>query len=258
MNRYDFLCEQISLILGDVFDIKYFENEEKSWDEILTDDIIHGVMHVVGGNVSYIGKNIIKSEQLSIGLMIPLDDNELFSNAIMLLDNLVKVNGITFEHEGDSITIYYNSRTDASRSTVNGKEYGFVSLNCSISIHNRIILSDKRKVVINGTELEGMINCEYSIQHNSDGDVNRNNIVASNTVNSIADSLSIDIVWRDNDALHYDLLYNALSIKEYTVSYFNGIFERIMKMQISFVSENSLQGDIIKGKLILIRGREHV
>ena len=255
MNRYDFLCEQISLLLGDVFEIKYFENEEKSWDEIITDDIIHGVMHVVGGNVSYIGKNVIKSEQLSIGLMIPLDDNELFSSAIMLLDNLVRVNGITFEYEGDSITLYYNSRSDASRSAINGKEYGYININCSISIYNRVILSDKRKIVINGTELEGVINCEYAIQHNADGDVNRNNIITTNTVNSISDSLSIDIVWRDNDNLHYDLLSNALTIKDYAISYFNGYFERTMKMQISFVSENSLQGDILKGKLILIRSR---
>lgn len=259
MNRYSFLCEKLSQLLGDRFDIKFFENEQQAWEEILIDNAIHGVMHIVGGQSNNVGGEMAIYENLSISVMIPMGENdedaEQFEADIVSIDILKHYNEVTLDNEGELITFFYGGKSGASRNPVNGKEYGLVIVNCAVISYNNIILSTDRTVKLNGSLLKGILNCNYQCNKNTDGDVTRNSPIQYNTVNGISDVIDIDIVWRNNDELHKQLMEEDHSIVEYEVEYFNGIITRTMTMQVSLLSEGTLQGDKLQGKLQFIRGK---
>ena len=65
MNRYEFLADEFSNGLGKEFDIKYYENNQPSWSDMLTDNMIHGNILITGGNTVKTGGSLIDNKQLS-------------------------------------------------------------------------------------------------------------------------------------------------------------------------------------------------
>lgn len=255
MNRYEYLAEQFSNELGKEFDIKYYENNQPSWSEMLLDNMIHGNILITGGNTIKTGGSLIDNKQLTIQFLVPID-LETFSRVTQTIDDYFNgLVGGTFECLSDlmAFTSYY--RTDASKIAVNGEDYALVTIYSSVLFYDNAILSYESYVKIDGIEFKGIINVVYSNQHSTDGGVfGLTSPVQKNYLNSIVQTLTIDFNLRRNDSLHSNLLTNVDKHKEYSVEYNNGIITRTYNMMVLKLDELSQTGDIIKAQIVFGRG----
>ena len=255
MNRYEYLADQFSNELGVKFDIKYYENNQPSWSDMLTDNMIHGNILITGGNTVKTGGSLIDNKQLSIQFLVPID-LETFSTTVQTIDDYFNsIVGGTYECISDlmAVTSYY--RADTSKVSLNGEDYAIVTIYLSVLFYDNAILSYESSIKIDGREFAGVINIVYSNQHATDGAVlGLENVNQKNYLISIVQTITIDFNIRRNDALHLDLLSNIDSHKTYIVEYFNGIITRTYTMMIFKLDELSQTGDIIKAQIVFGRG----
>ena len=255
MNRYEFLADQFSQGLGYEYNIKYYENSQPKWENILLENMIHGNMLINGGNTIKTGGSLVDTKQLGITFLIPID-LETFSKATQTIDDYFNSQiGNMHEFEGDLIAIASYYRTDASKSTVNGTDYALVTIYCTVIFYDNAVLSYETSIKVDGKELTGILNVVYSNQHSTDGCVF--GLVSpeqKNYLNSIAMSLTIDLVLRRNDEVHLDILRNVDTDKKYTIEYFNGFITRTNELMILKLDESVPTGDIIKAQVVFGRG----
>lgn len=256
MNRYDFLADQFSQGLGYEYDIKYYENSQPKWENILLGNMIHGNMLINGGNTIKTGGSLVDTKQLGITFLIPID-LETFSKATQTIDDYFNSQiGNMHEFEGDLIAIASYYRTDASKSTVNGTDYALVTIYCTVIFYDNAVLSYETSIKINDADLTGVLNAVYSNQHSTDGSVfGLSSPEQKNYLNGIVKSLTIDLVLRRNDQLHLDIMSNDSTDKEYTIKYFNGFITRTFNMTILKLDELVPTGDIIKAQVVFGRGK---
>lgn len=255
MNRYEFLADEFSNGLGKEFDIKYYENNQPSWSNMLLDNMIHGNFLITGGNTIKTGGSLIDNKQISIQFLIPIDI-ATFSKTTQAIDDYFNaLVGGTYDCLSDlmAVTSYY--RTDASKVAVNGEDYAIATIYLSVLFYDNAILSYESYVKIDNREFAGIINVVYSNQHATDGGVfGLVSLEQKNFLNSISQSITIDFNVRRNDSLHLDLLENADAHKEYSIEYYNGIVTRTYNMIVLKLDEVSQTGDIIKAQIVFGRG----
>ena len=255
MNKYEYLADEFSNGLGQTFDIKYYENSQPSWSDMLLDNMIHGNILITGGNTIKTGGSLIDNKQLSVQFLVPIDV-ETFSSITQTIDDYFNgLVGGTFECLSDlmAITSYY--RTDASKVAVNGEDYAIVTVYLSVLFYDNAVLSYESYVKVDGKEFAGVINAVYSNQHSTDGGVfGLQSPEQKNYLNSIVQTLTVDFNIRRNDQLHMDLLQNVDSDKEYTIEYYNGIITRTYPMMVFKLDEVLQTGDIIKAQIVFGRG----
>ena len=255
MNRYEFLADQFSQGLGYEYDIKYYENSQPKWENILLENMIHGNLLVVSGNSIKLGGSLVDNKQLAISFILPID-KEIFSKATQTIDDFFNSQiGSIYEFNGDLITVTSYYRTDASKSTVNGTDYALVNIYCSVIFYDDAVLSYESEVKINDKVLTGVINVVYSNQHSTDGAVF--GLVSpeqKNYLNGIGVSITIDLNLRRNDQLHLDIMQNVDVDKVYSIEWFNGFITRKYDMQVLKLDELSQSGDVIKAQIVFGRG----
>lgn len=251
MNKYEKLAEIFSEKLGPEYDIKYYENNEVQWENILMDHCIHGNMLISNGVTTKTAGSIIETQQVSINFAIPTELG-IFSKAIQDIEDTFKaLYGPICEYSGTIIAYSYNYRSDAAKKVVNGEDYALVTIYATIISYDNAVLAYETKIKLDEQELNGVINIMYSSQHSTDGVVQGlSGPLQINYLNGISVALTVDILFRKDDSLHIDLMSNVDSNKEYMVEYFNGFITRNYKMAIIKFDETCVIGDIIKGQII--------
>ena len=98
--------------------------------------------------------------------------------------------------------------------------------------------------------MTGVIAIKFATMKNYDANVYDGNPLSIGTVNSISKILQIDCVYLKNDNLMTYLLTNEDDIDlVLEVKYYNGLKTRTMNMQIASISENIINGDILKATI---------
>lgn len=250
MNKYEYLANLFSERLGGNFDVKYYENSEAKWEDIVKDDMIHGNMLVSGGVTTRAAGSTIETQQLSITFVIPIA-LDVFSEAVQTIEDVLKdMYGPIGEHSGSILAYSYNYRSDASKIVVNGVDYATVTAYGTLVCYDNAVLATEVKIKLNGEVLNGIISAVYSNLHSTDGVVYGRKPMQENYLNGISATLTVDLIFRKNDTLHLDLMSNIDTNKMYTVEYYNGIVTRTYGMMIVKMDENSIFGDVIKGQII--------
>lgn len=251
MNKYEKLAEIFSEKLGPEYDIKYYENNESLWENILIDNCIHGNMLVSSGVTIKAADSIIETQQVSINFVIPTELG-VFSKAIQDIEDTFKgMYGPICEYLGTVISYNYNYRSDAIKKVVNGEDYALVTVYATIISYDNAVLAYETSIKIDNQKLNGVINIVYSNQHTADGATHGlSSPLQVNYLSGITVALTVDVLFRKDDLLHLDLMSNADSDKEYLVEYFNGFITRSYKMLIIKLDETCVIGDVIKGQII--------
>lgn len=251
MNRYEYVADLFSEMLGTKYDIKYYDNNEKKWEDILIDDMIHGNMLVTGGETTKAAGATIETQQLSITFALPMELNA-FSEAIQTIeDSLKALYGPIGSYSGFVLSYSYAYRSDAVKLSVKGTDYAMVTVYGMLISYDNAVLSTEAKVKLNNEKLEGVIAAIYSNQHATEGQIHGfESLEQRNYMIGISAMLTIDLIFRKDDALHLDIMSNIDTDKKYSVDYYNGLVTRTYDMMIIKYDENVVMGDVLKGQVV--------
>ena len=230
MNKYEYLAKEFQEKLGEQFNLVYNNDETIEWENILTENMISGVMHVNSGGYDNINGYSVGTQQLSIQFMIPTS-LEIFSVAIQQIDDIFKwFHNQMFEFNKEIIKVLFNYISDASRVLINGTDYASVYVYLNLFNVENALMSNKTSVIIDDKKLKGVFHTTYYNNHTADSMVKGNvSLIQTNNVNAIQQVLSVDLVVIENDDLIIDIMTNANTNKLYNVSYDNGIVTRTFK-----------------------------
>lgn len=251
-NKYELLADKFSEMLGPEYNIKYYENNEAKWEEILIENMIHGNMIVSNGVATRTKDSLIETQQLAINFITPID-METFSKAVQTIEDVFKsLYGPICEYSGSIIAYVYNYRSDASKTTIKGTDYAVFTVYGTLINYNNAVLASEAYIHINGQELKGVITADYANLHSTDGMVcGLQGPSQENYLNGISATLTINLLFRKGDELHLDIMNNVDTDKEYTVQYYNGFITRTYKMMIIKYDDHIIAGDVIKGQIVL-------
>ena len=251
MNKYEYLANEFQEKLGEQFTLVYNNDETIEWENILTENMISGVMHVNSGGYDNINGYSVGTQQLSIQFMIPTNP-EIFSVAIQQIEDIFKwFHNQMFEFNKEMIKVLFNYISDASRVLINGTDYATVYVYLNLFNVENALMSNKTSVIIDDKKLKGVFHTTYSNNHTADSMVKGNvTLVQTNNVNAIQQVLSVDLVVIENDDLIIDIMTNANTNKLYNVSYDNGIVTRTFKGYVVGITEDGTFNDTMKMKVI--------
>lgn len=251
MNKYEYLANEFQEKLGEQFNLVYNNDETIKWENILTENMISGVMHVNSGGYDNINGYSVGTQQLSIQFMIPTNP-EIFSVAIQQIEDIFKwFHNQMFEFNKEIIKVLFNYISDANRVVINGTDYATVYIYLNLFNVENALMSNKSSIMIDDSKLKGVFHTTYSNNHTADSMVKGNvTLVQTNNVNAIQQVLSVDLVVIENDDLIIDIMTNANTNKLYNVSYDNGIVTRTFKGYIVGLTEDGTFNDTMKMKVI--------
>ncbi len=251
MNKYEYIAQDISTVLGNNYDIKYYDNNPTKWADILKDDMIHGVLEVTGGQTTNASGIFIKVENLSIAMALPIELDK-FSEAIQNIDDKIKeIHHKNIELNSEFIQISYVQTSNAQKITVSGTDYAMINVYLAITVYDKVILATDSSISIDNTLLKGIINFSFKTNQTADGVVlGLDSPIQQNFINGIQVSLTIDLLFVSGDDLHLRLMKEATEKNEYEISYFNGFLTRTMKLYLAQLLEAGQIGDVMKGQLI--------
>lgn len=250
-NKYEYLANIFQEKLGEKFNLVFNNDESIEWENIIIEDMINGVMHVTGGGYDQINGYSVATQQLSIQFMIPTK-LEIFSSAIQQIEDTFKgLHNHTFEFNGEIINVLFNYTSDANKVLVNGTDYASIYIYLNLFCVHNALMSNDTEIIIDGQKLKGQFHANYTNNHTADGTVRGNvTLIQTNSVNSIQQALSIDLVATKNDTLLENIMANANLNKIYDISYYNGIVTRTFHGYVVSLIEDGTINDTLKVKVV--------
>lgn len=256
-NKYEYLADIFQDKLGETFNLVFNNDESIEWENILLDNMINGVMHVNSGGYDKVNGYAVSTQQVSLQFMIPTNP-EIFSVAIQQIEDTFKaLHNQLFEFNNEMIKVLFNYMSDANRVLVNGIDYATIYIYLNLFSVESALMASETTVKINGQELNGVFQVNYSNNHTADSVVKGNvDLIQRNNVNAIQQSLSIDLVVLKGDELIAKLMSEANDNIIYNIDYFNGMFyndlpiTRTFKGYIVNLIENGVFNDTLKLKLV--------
>lgn len=250
-NKYEYLANQFQDKLGDNYNLVYNNDESIDWENILTENMISGVMHVNSGGYDKINGYSVTTQQLSLQFMIPTIP-EIFSVAIQTIEDTFKwFHNQSYEFNGEIVKVQFSYISDANRVVINGTDYATIYVYINLYNIENALISNETTITINNQQLKGVFHTTYSNNHTADGIVKANvSLVQTNNVNAIQQVLSVDLVIVKNDDLIEDIMANDGTNKLYDISYNNGIVTRTFKGYIVGLTEDGTFNDTMKMKVI--------
>ena len=250
-NKYEYLANEFQEKLGIEYSVVYNNDETISWESILLNNMINGVMHVNSGGYEKMNGYSVSTQQISLQFMIPTEP-EVFSVAVQQIEDTFKwFHNKSYEFNNEIIKVLFNYISDSNRALVNGTDYAtfFVYLNL-FSVESAL-MSSETSISIDGKKLNGIFHTTYSNNHTADSIVKGNvSLIQLNNVNAIQQSLNIDLVVLKGDDLIVDLMVNANENKLYNVSYDNGLVTRTFKGYLVNLIEDGSFNDSMKLKVV--------
>lgn len=250
-NKYEYLANIFQEKLGETFNLVFNNDESIEWENIIIEDMTNGVMHVTGGGYDQVDGYSVSTQQLSIQFMIPTKV-EIFSSAIQQIEDIFKgLHNHTFEFNGEIINVLFNYTSDANKVLVNGTDYASIYIYLNLFCVQNALMSNSTEIIINDQKFKGKFHANYTNTHTADGMVKGNeSLVQVNSVNSIQQALSVDLVATENDALLEDIMANANLNKIYDISYYNGIVTRTFHGYVVSLIEDGTINDTLKVKIV--------
>ena len=251
-NKYEYLANIFQEKLGETFNLVFNNDESIDWENIIIEDMTNGVMHVTGGGYDQINGYSVATQQLSIQFMIPTK-LEIFSSAIQQIEDTFKgLHNHTFEFNGEIINVLFNYMSDANKVLVNGTDYASIYIYLNLFNVKNALMSNETSVMIDNQTLKGVFHTTYSNSHTADGMVKGNeSLVQVNSVNSIQQALSVDLVVIKGDNLIIDLMQNVNTNKIYSISYDNGLITRTFNGYVVSLIEDGTFNDTLKVKVVI-------
>lgn len=252
MNRYETLADKLSWKLGPNYDIKYYENDQVTWEDVVEDNfnMIRGVCSLAGSDSTKLGGILVDTCNVPVSFLIPIENyNEAVSNIEKTMHD---IHGEIFEWNSEYVQTNNSGRTEAEKVMVNGTEYAVTTVSLTLVAYTKAILGNEAFVKIGNVLLSGVSNITYQSQKQAEGVVLGNESpIQINKMAGVNKSLTIDLVLCRDDDLHIDLMENDSTNKKYEVSYYNGFITRNMKMSVLTLTEYVPIGNTIKGQLVL-------
>ena len=251
-NKYEYLANMFQEQLGETFNLVFNNDESIDWENIIIEDMINGVMHVTGGGYDQINGYSVATQQLSIQFMIPTKV-EIFSSAMQQIEDTFKgFHAHTLEFNEEIINVFFNYISDANKVLVNGTDYASIYIYLNLFNVKNALMSNETSVMIDNQTLKGVFHTTYSNSHTADGMVKGNeSLVQVNSVNSIQQALSVDLVVIKGDNLIIDLMQNVNTNKIYSISYDNGLITRTFNGYVVSLSEDGTFNDTLKVKVVI-------
>lgn len=268
---YDLIADTINNFLGGDFDIRYSNNHDVDWEEVLKevkDEMKYGVVRVDNGTTTQVGGQQVRVEQVRLTVAIP-EERTIFTDAVNRLRGIISgLNRYAVQDAEDSITaiLYFGDYQDASKSVVNGNVWWLANVVFVANFYDGVIDSNDTSITFGtGTsakELNGLMHANYLLEKTVDGYVYNGSATQRNSINGIRKTITATIVYLKNDTLIHDAdNHNGLLDKEeslsttYTITYNNGIITRTLSdMILTSVNEDVLTGDILKAILTFTTG----
>ena len=145
----------------------------------------------------------------------------------------------------------FNYISDANKVLVNGTDYASIYIYLNLFCVQNALMSNDTEIMINNQKLKGEFHANYTNNHTADGTVKGNStLIQTNSVNSIQQALSIDLVATKNDTLLEDIMVNANLNKIYEISYYNGIVTRTFNGYVVSLIEDGTFNDTLKVKVV--------
>lgn len=265
---YNTITNEINDYLGGDYDIRYSNNHDVKWDEVLKEAqplMKYGILRVDSGITTQVGDQQVRVEQIRLTIAIP-EERQIFDTAVSQLKGMIYgLNKYTCADSEDNITavLYFGEYQDANGVVVNGVKWWIANVAFTANFYDGVIDSNDCEILIDGSELNGIMHAHYSLSKTVDGNVyNGSNGIQKNSVNGIQQTITVDCIYLKNDTLIHDGTNNNGIIdvetsltKTYTISYNNGIKTRTLSnMMLSSLDEDVLVGDILKATFVFTKG----
>lgn len=263
MNTYETLAYQFNNALGGQYNILYNNNDSVEWDKIITDNVIHAVMTIQGGQVGKLSGLIVESKIANIAFAIPTDI-EVFSQAIQdIEDKFTAFNQQVITLDSVEVQVGYNYRTDASYlGAINGVKYSLVTVNLTLLITDSIVFGNETTVTFNsltidGTtddyDLEGIISVQTNNKFQFDPVVlSGSNGKITNYFNSKQASLVVNVTLIKNNGLHTLLFTNRFSNTTYSITVDEVLGQFTKSMEVSDFTVNSVVGNAVNCTIVFL------
>lgn len=252
MNRYENLANLLNDIFGPYYDIKYYENEQVTWEDVITDgnEMIRGVLALNRLDSNKLGGILVDTCTVPCSVLIPID---MYNEAIQNLEaKLHDIHGTGYEWGSEICEIQFTGRTESEKIVVNGVDYATTTLEITMVCYTKAVSGTEAYVKLNGTKLYGVFNIVYANTHNKEGVVlGFESPVQADRLSGIQKALTIDFVVCKDDELQLDLMRNEDTGKLYNVQYWNGVYLRNLKTSVTTFTEYVPIGNAIKGQVVL-------
>ena len=270
---YDLIATLINNYLGEGgYIVKYANNHDIDWAKILPkaqNEIKYGVLRVDSGTTQQVGSRSIRTEQLRLIVAIP-EERTIFNEAVANLRSmLVGLNNTTISDPSEDkvANIFFGEYHDATSQIVNGNKwwvsevtfvanfydgvYDFNNTKVEIKIPVEVTEDNVTSTIQAFVEMAGIISKSYTMQKQFDQNVYNGNPLSRPSVNSVAKSLQIDLVYlKNNDLINYLLEVEEEINQTLEIKYTNGIKTRTFNCEIASITETTITGDILKATIV--------
>ena len=265
---YDVITEEINAYLGDTYILKYANNHDFKWDDILPevqDEMKYGVLRVDSGATTQAGGQSIRVEQLRLIVAIPEEKN-VFNEAVSNLKSMLTgLNTDTVQDTDASTTaqLFFGDYHDANCQIINGARWWVSEVTFVANFFDGVYDSNNVEVNIGTTTtptsdmklLKGIMSVNYLNNRTFDSFVFANSSIQKNQCNAIQHQITFNILYIKDDTLHSSLLTDEDTIKKYIIEYKNGLKTRTLtNMVLASINENVVIGDVVKATLTFVTG----
>jgi hypothetical protein len=260
---YDSITQEINNYLGDTYILKYANNHDVNFEEILPkaqEEMKYGVLRVDSGTTTQVGGTSIRVEQLRLIVAIP-EDRKVFNEAITNLKTLLQaLNDDTVEdvENGVIAKLFFGEYRDASCQIITGNRWWVSEIAFTATFYDGVYDSTSISIQIGNsaaslTTLKGIMTATYRLNKTLDPIVGMLR-KQRNAVNNYAKQLTINLLYFKNDSLITDLLNNEETSKKYYIVYNNGIKSRSDTYILASLVESVVMGDVIKAEITFTIG----
>lgn len=265
---YDVITEELNAYLGDTYVLKYANNHDFKWDDILPsvqDEMKFGVLRVDSGSTTQAGGQTIRVEQLRLIVAIP-EETKVFKEAVNNLKTMLSgLNTDTLQDTETNVTaqLYFGDYHDASCQIINGSRWWISEVTFIATYYDGVYDSSSVSVEIGTTKtgtsdmkvLKGVMSVNYLNNRTFDSFVFANSNQQKNQCNAIQHQITFNVLYIKNDTLYTSLLNDEDTIKKYIIDYNNGLKTRsLTNMVLASLNENVVIGDVVKATFTFVTG----
>ena len=241
----------------EAFNIMYKSNNEVfNKENLIFTNQVQGVLQIKALSLSTVNDGT-ESKEFTISIMVPLnEENKKYNDCISTL--IKNINNQQFSvNDSVSLTFKNVSMLDANRLSkpINGVEYELIIVNGSVITSKQFLQATEEYLIIDGAKLGGVIDIVYTCLKTTDPDVfGLKSPIQKNTVNGVQIAIEVDLQIYKEDELHKKILVEAEEKHEYSIKYYNGLFEKEYNMILLQATITGITGDSVKGKFSFVIG----
>lgn len=263
---YNKITKLIENFLGGDYYLEYANNHDIDWSKMLPEaqeETKFGVLRVDSGTTTQVGGQAIRTEQLRLIVAIP-EDRNIFNAAVTNLRSLLTaLNQQTIIDNEDNVSalLTFGEYHDASCTTVNSNRWWISEVTFIANFYNSVsdfqntYVSIEHSVTTDNvtsnvyTKIDGVINVKYAKVKNYDPDIYVAQQNIKPTLNSVQETLQIDLVYLSNDTLMDAIISEINNQATYNLKYSNNKVDRYLTCYLTSISESTITGDILRATL---------